>query len=70
MTEQSPQRKKLFRLLKNDIELTREERIELAQIILHRDIESYDDLDDDQVARLLDAAEGYEKIKFLLESRF
>lgn len=70
MSEQSPQYKKLMQLLRTEIGLTDDERIELAQIILRRDIASFTELDEGQVARLLDAAEGYEKISALLRLRF
>lgn len=67
---QRPQYKKLMLLLKREIGLTDTERMELACIILRRDITSYAQLDDAQVDRLLDAAEGYEKIKTLIDLRF
>lgn len=67
---QRPQYKKLMLLLKREIGLTDAERMELACIILRRDITSYAQLDDAQVDRLLDAAEGYEKIKTLIDLRF
>lgn len=65
---QSPQRKKLYERAKS-IGLTREERIELAQYILRRDITSWKQLDETQVVRLLDALEGFELIVHLLSSR-
>lgn len=49
--------------------LTDEERIELACIILRRDIESFSDLDDAQVCRMLDATEGAEKVIALYRLR-
>lgn len=61
-------RRKLFVLAK-EIGLEREERMELAKAILWRDITSWRQLDDDQVRRMLDALEGYEKIRWLLEVR-
>lgn len=70
MSAQSPQLRKLYQVLKGEIGLNDEERLELACIILRRDITSYKDLTDEQVARLLDAAEGYEKIRYLLAIRF
>ena len=48
---------KLFALA-DDLGLTRDERIEFARTILHRDIVTYRGLEDDQVDRLLDAFEG------------
>lgn len=49
--------------------LTRDERIDLAQYLLRRDITSWTQLDEDQVLRLLDAIEGFELIVHLLSSR-
>lgn len=66
---QSPRQRKLFLLLKNEIGLTDDERIELAQFLLRRDVTSYKQLDDEQVGRLLDAAEGYQLITALKEMR-
>jgi hypothetical protein len=65
---QSPQRRKLY-LLCDEVGLTRGERIELARVILRRDIVTFDALDEDQVLRMLDALEGYEKISWLLATR-
>jgi hypothetical protein len=48
---------KLFALA-DDLGLTRDERIEFARTILHRDIVSYRQLSPDQVNRMLDAFEG------------
>lgn len=70
MSDQSPQFRKLMTLLRTEIGLTDDERIDLAQVILRRDITSYTQLDEVQIARLLDAAEGYEKISALLRLRF
>jgi hypothetical protein len=52
-----------------EIGLTRDERVELARVILWRDIESWAGLTDEQVGRLLDAMEGFEKIVHLLSVR-
>lgn len=61
-------RRKLFVLAK-EIALTRNERMELAKAILWRDITSWKQLDDEQVARMLDALEGFEKVRWLLANR-
>ncbi len=61
-------RRKLFRLA-DDLTLTRDERIELSRVILWRDIDSWKQLDDAQVGRMLDALEGGEKIIWLLSNR-
>ena len=61
-------RRKLFVLAK-EIGLTPEERLELASKILWRDVQTWADLDDAQVLRLLDAMEGYESISQLMRMR-
>ena len=53
----------------DQIGLTRDERIELAQYLLRRDVVSWKNLEDDQVDRLLDALEGWALIRTLLELR-
>lgn len=55
---QSPQRRKLH-VLADEIGLVRDERIEIAQYLLRRDITSWSQLDEAQVARMLDALEGF-----------
>lgn len=50
-------------------ERAREERLELAQFLLRRDVTSYSELDDAQRSRLLDALEGWQLISALLEMR-
>ena len=61
-------RRKLF-MACQALELTKEERIELACYLLRRDIQSYADLSDDQVGRLLDALEGHHLVSELLAQR-
>jgi hypothetical protein len=56
-------------LLVDLIGLTDSERIELAQVMLRRDITSWKQLDDVQVLRMLDVLEGYEKVRWLLDIR-
>jgi len=51
---QSAARKKLFQRCK-ELGLNRQERIDVAQLLLCRDINSFDDLDEEQIGRLLDA---------------
>jgi hypothetical protein len=60
--------RKLF-LMADRIGLTREERVELAQYLLRRDITSWANLDPEHVLRLADALEGYELISVLLDLR-
>jgi len=66
---QTPQYRKLMKLC-DEIGLSRDERLELATIMLRRDVASFSDLDEEQVARMLDVVEGYEKICALIELRF
>lgn len=66
---QSPQRRKLYLLAKTTIGLTDEERIDLAQFLLRRDITSWKQLSDEQVGRMLDACEGYQLIDELKRQR-
>jgi len=61
-------RRKLF-VLADEIGLTRDERIELARVMLWRDIVSWKSLSDSQVDRMLDALEGFEKVSEILKSR-
>jgi hypothetical protein len=61
-------RKKLFAQA-DLVGLDRDERIELARVILHRDITSWSNLAPEQVDRMLDVFEGYEKISWLLANR-
>lgn len=50
-------RKKAFALA-DALGLTRDERIDLAETLLWRDLESWQHLSDEEVSRLLDAMEG------------
>lgn len=61
-------RRKMW-VLSKEIGLTDEERVELAQYILRRDITSWGGLDDGQVTRLLTAMEGFQLIRDLLSLR-
>jgi hypothetical protein len=65
---QTPQSRKLH-LRAKEIGLTRDERIDLTQFLLRRDVTSWKQLDDDQVLRLLDCLEGYQLIEALLAQR-
>lgn len=57
--------RKLF-LVAKEAGLTKEERLELACYMLRRDIVSWDQLDEVQVLRLLDAFEGFRLISALV----
>lgn len=61
-------RKKLF-VLRDELGLTDEERIEFTQYLLRRDITSWTQLDDAQVDRLLDALEGAKLVLALFSLR-
>lgn len=54
-------RRKAF-MVAQQIGLSRNDRLELAEYILRRDVRSWKDLDDIQISRLLDAMEGFELI--------
>ena len=56
-------------MLVAEIGLTRDERIDLSQMILRRDITSWKDLDDTQVTRMLEALEGYLLVSALFLQR-
>lgn len=61
-------RRKLFAYA-DTFGMSRQERIDLSEILLRRDITSWQDLTDSQVDRLLDAFEGAALIIHLLETR-
>lgn len=61
-------RRKLF-VYADQIGLTTDERIEIAQFLLRRDITSWRQLDDDQVNRMLDALEGFLLVTYQLSLR-
>lgn len=50
-------------------EQARTERHELATYLLRRDIDTFTDMPDEQVRRMLDALEGYQMIDVLLSMR-
>jgi hypothetical protein len=56
-------------MLAAEFDMTRDERIELAQYLLRRDITSWKQLTDAQVGRLLDALEGAQLILQLISMR-
>lgn len=60
--------KKIFQRC-DEIGLDRDDRMELAQYLLRRDIVSFKDLSEAQMDRLLDALEGYELILHLVALR-
>lgn len=62
-------RRKLF-VLADHLELSKDERIELSQVILRRDIVSWKGLDEEMINRMLDALEGAEKYREIVRQRF
>lgn len=61
-------RKKLMKYVR-ELELTREERMDLASYLLRRDVTTWRTLTDGQRWRLLDAIEGYDLIREILRQR-
>lgn len=57
--------KKIFQRC-DEIGLDRDDRMELAQYLLRRDIVSFKDLTEAQMDRMLDALEGFDLISHLL----
>lgn len=64
-TPEESKRRKAFQLAA-DLGLDRDDRIELARVLLWRDITSWGQLSDSQVARILDALEGFTLVAHLL----
>ena len=56
-------------MLAKQLRLTREDRLQLAEVLLWRDVPSWSALTDDEIGRLLDAFEGYALIAMLLDQR-
>jgi len=61
-------RRKLFTYA-DSFGLTRDERLELSEMLLRRDIASWKDLTDIQVLRMLDAFEGAALLLHLTQER-
>lgn len=57
-------RRKLF-LVCDEVGLSTEGRLALAEMLLRHDISSFKELSDEQVIRLLDAIEGFQLISEL-----
>ncbi len=68
MDDQGPLARKAHLLVKR-MGLTREERIELAEYVLRRDLGSWKGLEEADYARLCDVMEGWGLIQALLNSR-
>jgi len=52
-------RHRLAFTLADEIGLTRDDRLDLAEILLRRDVASWSDLDEAELSRLLDALHGW-----------
>lgn len=66
--QQSPALRKLY-LVMQELGLSPIERMEMARYLLRRDVDSFKQLDEYQIERLLDACEGYHLITTLYEQR-
>jgi hypothetical protein len=62
------QRKRLF-VLADELNFTREERLELASVILGYDVRSWSRLTDMEADRIIDCFVGFERILFLISMR-
>ena len=62
-------RRRKAHLLVKEIGLSREDRIDLASMLLRRTVKSWTELDEAQYIRILDALEGYQLIGHLVETR-
>jgi hypothetical protein len=56
-------------MLFGQLGITRQERLEFAATLLWRDVETFRDLSDFEIARLLDALEGFAFISHILSTR-
>jgi hypothetical protein len=65
---QTARRRKLY-VYADQIGLTPAERVDVAELILRRDFASWNDLDDGQVDRMLDALEGFLLVTYQLSLR-
>lgn len=67
--EPAERKRRKCHLLANELGLTRDERHDFAEWILHRDVTSWQPLEEHDYERLLDALTGFEAIVHLLSSR-
>jgi hypothetical protein len=61
-------RKAMFALAR-EIELTRQDRLDLAELVLERDVETWGDLSFDEASKLLTAMNGYLWVRHLRTRR-
>jgi len=52
-------------MLAKQLGMTREDRVQFAEVLLWKDVGSWKDLVDEDIQRLLDAFEGYALISYL-----
>lgn len=60
-------RRKKVHALARTLGLSRDDRMDFAQMLLWRDISSWNELTGEQIDRLLDALEGYVLVAYLKE---
>lgn len=65
---QTVKRKQAFAMAK-ELRYTREERLELAEMLLKRDCASWESLSEADIARLVDAMEGFALIHHQISQR-
>jgi hypothetical protein len=53
----------------NLFKLSRDERLEFSEMILHRDVESWKDITETEWIRILDALEGHQLLTHLQTQR-
>jgi hypothetical protein len=63
------QRRRKAHMMCDKYGFVREDRLELARVLLWRDVESWTDLDDAEISRLLDALEGFAFVHWLMTNR-
>ena len=56
-------------MLAKRLRMSRQDRIEFAEVLLWKDVPSWSELDDADIGRLLDAFEGYALVNALLGQR-
>lgn len=54
-------------MLAKQLRMSRQDRLQFAEVILWRDVPSWAKLDDDEIQRLLDAFEGYALVQAHLD---
>ena len=64
-TSQSALRRKTY-LLAKEIGLSRADRMDLAEAVLVHDVNSWSDLDEQEIGRIADALNGYAAISHLV----